>query len=133
MLKYPLLLRELIRHTPESHPDRAGLDAAVSKIQTVSHASLLIRVSFIFVVKNQVVDEVNRNKQKADNLKQMLALNARISGIPRSITLVLPSRRLVRDGWVQKISGGNDQVCFFCFVSLAYSHVYLGTIRCIVQ
>ena len=91
LLKYPLLLRELIRRTPADHEDRAGIEAAVEKIQ-------------------RVVDEVNRNKAKADNLKQMLALNDRISGLPRALEpLVQPSRRLVREGWAQKISGGNDQ------------------------
>jgi hypothetical protein len=91
LLKYPLLLRELIKYTPAAHAERAGLEAAMAKIQAV-------------------VDEVDRNKAKADNLKRMLALNSRISGLPRSIEpLVTPARRVVREGWVRKISSGNDQ------------------------
>jgi hypothetical protein len=91
LLKYPLLLRELIKNTPLSHPERGGLEAATAKIQAV-------------------VDEVEKNKAKSDNLKRMLALNNRISGLPRSIEpLVTPARRIVREGWVQKISNGNDQ------------------------
>nr|XP_061815115.1 neuroepithelial cell-transforming gene 1 protein-like isoform X1 [Nerophis lumbriciformis] len=35
LVKYPLLLKEILRHTPPEHPDTASLERAISIIQTV--------------------------------------------------------------------------------------------------
>ncbi|XP_028970119.1 rho guanine nucleotide exchange factor 3 isoform X2 [Esox lucius] len=35
LVKYPLLLREILKHTPNDHPDRQHLDEAVSMIQSI--------------------------------------------------------------------------------------------------
>lgn len=35
LVKYPLLLREILKHTPNDHPDRQHLDEAISMIQSI--------------------------------------------------------------------------------------------------
>jgi len=90
VLKYPLLLREVIRHTDESHPDYANLTAALAEV-------------------NKQVAELNENKAKADNLAKMLDINSRVSGLPRGFQLVHPQRQFIRSGDVRKISGNRDQ------------------------
>jgi hypothetical protein len=90
VLKYPLLLREVIRHTDDDHPDFANLTAALAEV-------------------NKQVAELNENKAKADNLAKMLDINARVSGLPRGFQLVHPQRQFIRSGDVRKISGNRDQ------------------------
>ncbi|KAI2650897.1 Rho guanine nucleotide exchange factor 3 [Labeo rohita] len=35
LVKYPLLLREILKHTPNDHPDRQHLDEAINMIQSI--------------------------------------------------------------------------------------------------
>jgi hypothetical protein len=92
LLKYPLLLRELIKYTPVGHAARAGLEAAMAKIQTV-------------------VDEVDRQQgQGRQSQAHAGAQQPHLGPAARALEpLVTPARRLVREGWVRKISSGNDQ------------------------
>ena len=75
LCKYPLLLRELIKNTPEDHPDFADLKAAEAKVQTV--------VSF-----------VNEAKRMAEGQAKMREIEAEVS----IEGLAIPDRYFHREG-----------------------------------
>ena len=50
--KYPLLIRELLRHAGDDHPDKASLEEAMS-------------------IMEKVVAEVNESKRRAENLEKL--------------------------------------------------------------
>uniref|UniRef100_A0A7S4M713 DH domain-containing protein n=1 Tax=Vannella robusta TaxID=1487602 RepID=A0A7S4M713_9EUKA len=74
--KYPLLLRELIRYTPEDHPDWEPLQSAFSKI-------------------NSVVADINEAQRQAEGLQRILDLQKMIDGVE---SLVAPGRNYVKEG-----------------------------------
>jgi len=74
--KYPLLLRELIKYTPETHPDWEALQSAFSKI-------------------NSVVADINEAQRQAEGLQRILDLQKMIDGID---SLVSPGRNYVKEG-----------------------------------
>eukprot|EP01096_Ripella_sp_DP13-Kostka_P000665 TRINITY_DN10745_c1_g1_i2.p1 TRINITY_DN10745_c1_g1~~TRINITY_DN10745_c1_g1_i2.p1 ORF type:complete len:780 (+),score=342.50 TRINITY_DN10745_c1_g1_i2:161-2500(+) len=76
--KYPLLLRDLIKDTPEDHPDYNALNLAFEKIE-------------------KVVEYVNERKRQAETLQKTFQIQDQIEGGDK-LNLVEPSRRFVRDG-----------------------------------
>jgi RhoGEF domain/SOS1/NGEF-like PH domain/FYVE zinc finger len=88
ILKYPLLLKELIKYTPESHPDYESIAAAIDKIQ-------------------EEVNLINQNKADQDNLRTVRDLMGRIEGLDKKI--VLMEMRFIKQGTMMKISGDNRQ------------------------
>jgi len=77
--KYPLLLKELLRHTPEDHPDYQALITAYDKIR-------------------EVVDNINEGQRTFEGLQRIIELQNTIAGVP---DLVTPNRRLHKEGEVQ--------------------------------
>lgn len=76
--KYPLLLRDLLKVTPEDHEDHDNLVAALGKIE-------------------EVVTYVNERKRLAENLQKILDVQKQIEST-EELNLVSPSRRFVREG-----------------------------------
>jgi len=74
--KYPLLLRELIRYTPEDHPDYAPLNGAMAKI-------------------NEVVGKINEGQRMLEGLHRIVELQSQIEGVQ---DLIAPNRRLHFEG-----------------------------------
>lgn len=74
--KYPLLLRELIKYTPEDHPDFQPLQNAFEKI-------------------NEVVANINEGQRQAEGLQRIIDLQKLIDGVD---TLVAPNRNLQKEG-----------------------------------
>eukprot|EP01090_Pellita_catalonica_P021835 TRINITY_DN827_c0_g1_i3.p2 TRINITY_DN827_c0_g1~~TRINITY_DN827_c0_g1_i3.p2 ORF type:complete len:424 (-),score=94.27 TRINITY_DN827_c0_g1_i3:2221-3492(-) len=60
--KYPLLLRELIKHTPKDHPDYEKLLQAYDKME-------------------QSVSSINERKKELENLQKMFEIQAKVSGV----------------------------------------------------
>lgn len=54
ILKYPLLLKELLKHTPAGHPDKDALPIALNAVQELARY-------------------INETKKDHDNLKNMVA------------------------------------------------------------
>ncbi|KAL6048045.1 DH domain-containing protein, variant 2 [Balamuthia mandrillaris] len=75
--KYPLLLKELLKHTPETHEDYADLVEAMTQV-------------------TNVVEHVNEFKRKAENDQKIIELQTAIEG-GQSLGLVTPTRRLLRE------------------------------------
>ncbi|KAH3761115.1 calmodulin-binding protein [Pelomyxa schiedti] len=82
LLKYPLLLQELLKSTPETHPDYENLVYAKKVLQTA-------------------VDNINLAKAHAENMKQGVAIAAIVKGLK---DFVHPDRRLMKEGEIFKIS-----------------------------
>ncbi|KAJ3070680.1 Myosin 10A, isoform D [Podochytrium sp. JEL0797] len=85
--KYPLLIRETIRHTHPSHPDFPHLTLALSKIETV-------------------VTIVNEGARQAENVQKMLDLQTRLVV---KLNLVMPSRVLKKNGPIDYINKKADR------------------------
>eukprot|EP01119_Soliformovum_irregulare_P010103 TRINITY_DN246_c0_g3_i1.p1 TRINITY_DN246_c0_g3~~TRINITY_DN246_c0_g3_i1.p1 ORF type:complete len:1281 (+),score=503.97 TRINITY_DN246_c0_g3_i1:73-3915(+) len=74
--KYPLLFKELVRHTPETHGDHARLVSARNKIE-------------------EIVTYVNEGQRLFESQQRILSIQNSIDGI---VDLVAPSRILIKEG-----------------------------------
>ncbi|KAJ3100459.1 Myosin 10A, isoform D [Phlyctochytrium planicorne] len=88
--KYPLLLRELLRYCDKSHKDFANLTLAAEKIEAV-------------------VALVNEATQALDRKEKLISLQTRIES---QTPLSLQDKKLLKDGLIQKISGGKSKERF---------------------
>eukprot|EP01094_Clydonella_sp_ATCC50884_P013095 TRINITY_DN23367_c0_g1_i1.p1 TRINITY_DN23367_c0_g1~~TRINITY_DN23367_c0_g1_i1.p1 ORF type:complete len:445 (-),score=75.27 TRINITY_DN23367_c0_g1_i1:97-1338(-) len=79
--KYPLLLRELLRYTPPAHPDRAKLESALEKIQSITK-------------------EINEKKRDVDSSRLLIEIDKVLVG--DGFEVIAPTRRLVKRGTVKK-------------------------------
>jgi RhoGEF domain/SOS1/NGEF-like PH domain len=99
LCKYPLLLRELLKLTNRSHPDREPLERALEQ------TALL-------------VDEVNESKRHAENLRKLLQIEMRLE-LRKNLKIVVPGRLHLHDGRLVKITHGKRQERhFFLFSDL---------------
>lgn len=57
-------MKELLKLTPDGHPDKENIVGALNKLQ-------------------EEVDKINRDKAKSDNMKKMLEINQSLEGLPR--------------------------------------------------
>ena len=76
--KYPLLLRELLRNTEETHPDYENLSKALPKIETV-------------------VAIINEGARHTENVHKMIDLQNRFS---TRINIIGPSRTMMKSGTI---------------------------------
>uniref|UniRef100_A0A7S4NWX6 DH domain-containing protein n=1 Tax=Paramoeba aestuarina TaxID=180227 RepID=A0A7S4NWX6_9EUKA len=81
--KYPLLFRELLKHTPEGHPDRAPLEKASDTLKDVTL-------------------QINEIKRAAENLSKLHEVDNQISGFHDGI--ITEGRVFVKDGTLNKIN-----------------------------
>jgi len=81
--KYPLLLKELVECTLESHPDFANLNRALAKIKLI-------------------VDAINEGKREAEGLQKMLFIQLEVIG-DNTLELVTASRRLMKEGPAKRV------------------------------
>lgn len=83
--RYELLLREMKRLTPASHPEYPRLCDAFDKIQNIG-------------------SHINEEQRQVENMSKLLEIQNRISG--EFGTLMQPHRRLVREGQLTKVNPG---------------------------
>eukprot|EP01104_Vermistella_antarctica_P014030 TRINITY_DN4342_c0_g1_i1.p1 TRINITY_DN4342_c0_g1~~TRINITY_DN4342_c0_g1_i1.p1 ORF type:complete len:1723 (-),score=474.35 TRINITY_DN4342_c0_g1_i1:37-5205(-) len=84
LCKYPLLLRELIRHSDsENDEDYAALKEARERIE-------------------KVVSQVNRQSEQQDNIRRIVEIQARLTNADKHDlkALLTPTRRILREGAV---------------------------------
>ena len=82
--RYELLLRELMRYTPETHSERPTLQAALQKVQAIAQ-------------------HINASARHAQEMSKLIEIQNSISG--EFGTLLLPHRRLIKEGSVMKMKG----------------------------
>jgi len=80
--RYVLLLRELGKYTSPNHSDWQAIEDALLKIQDVTA-------------------DINEAKRQMENMTRLLEVQSRISGDVG--TLVVPHRRLIREGKLQEL------------------------------
>jgi len=78
--KYPLLLREIIRHTSPSHPEYLKLCMCSSASSPLPSDITRICAAEAYQKIEQVVASVEQGKAKADNVNRMLTLSSSIYG-----------------------------------------------------
>eukprot|EP01133_Synstelium_polycarpum_P006711 gene6711-7804_t len=98
LCKYPLLLRELIKNSPEGHPDIPSLEEAYSKIQTA-------------------VITVNENKRKAEVQQKMYKIHEQLETTEK-FDFLTPTRYLIREDTLKELTEEKDKVA-------GKSHYYL--------
>jgi hypothetical protein len=78
--RYILLLEQLLKFTPVSHPDRDGLERSVKEVRNIA-------------------DHINEGIRDLESQRKVLSVNGKLSGRPSSLpSLVTPARRLVSQG-----------------------------------
>lgn len=87
--KYPLLLKEILKHTEPAHPDYAALDKCYTRIA-------------------EVVLEINEKKRQSENLVKLIQLqnNFITNAGEEPLKLISPHRRLVGHGTFKKVFVG---------------------------
>lgn len=97
--KYPLLLRELEKNTPENHSDRENTVLAARAVQ-------------------ELVDQVNIAAKNTESLHHILRIADEVGDIPSSLQLkTTPGRYYVTEGKFVKVSHGKHQERFFWMFS----------------
>eukprot|EP00027_Filamoeba_sp_ATCC50430_P015669 CAMPEP_0168566246 /NCGR_PEP_ID=MMETSP0413-20121227/14312_1 /TAXON_ID=136452 /ORGANISM="Filamoeba nolandi, Strain NC-AS-23-1" /LENGTH=847 /DNA_ID=CAMNT_0008598243 /DNA_START=54 /DNA_END=2597 /DNA_ORIENTATION=- len=91
--RYVLLLQDLLKHTVSAHPDFNNLHSALRTMK-------------------ELADYINANKNDADEINKILALQDRLLNWPTNVSLVQPRRKLIREGTLMM---GKDKysVCLF--------------------
>lgn len=97
--KYPLLLRELIKYTPNTHADHPKLEDAFNKI-------------------NSVVLEVNESQRANESRKKIIELQNRLEGVELFGQLVSPSRIFLKEGNLIEINSETETAFYFLFNDL---------------
>ncbi len=98
IMKYPLLLSELLKRTPKHDADYALIEKAGKQLQSM-------------------VDVINSNKGYSDNLKRMLEINSRLVFVKslKGFRLIKPGRQFIMDAPLLKISKYTQERHFYLF------------------
>lgn len=100
VMRYPMLLKEIVKHTEEDHPDLPLLNVALEKYTALNH------------VINEAFNERERRNKVAEISNLVLE-----DGKP--IPLVAPARRFIRQGELWKVCRKrNQKYTFFLFNDL---------------
>jgi RhoGEF domain/IQ calmodulin-binding motif len=86
--RYQLLLRDLLKRTPDTHPDHANLLKTLSAIESTAEA-------------------INEVSNVADRMARVTQIAASIEGVP--FPLLAAGRRFIRDGVLQRVLDGGDK------------------------
>ena len=88
--KYPLLLRELIKHTPADHKDRPLLEQAMVRIE-------------------HVVAAINEKTRAVGERDKLVEVQGRIDASPALQLQNTPGRRLLKEGAISRVVGGKNK------------------------
>eukprot|EP00033_Pygsuia_biforma_P002717 GCRY01003001.1.p1 GENE.GCRY01003001.1~~GCRY01003001.1.p1 ORF type:complete len:594 (+),score=33.36 GCRY01003001.1:185-1966(+) len=94
LLKYPLLLGELLSLTDQNDSDYHSLQKALNLLTSLA-------------------ETVNERKRVTEGMQKVIEINALIEGKPQWLEIVTPTARLVRQGLVTKVSRGRSQDRYF--------------------
>lgn len=84
--RQPLLLRELLKSTPQTHPDYEDLVFALDLI-------------------NDLVDRVNSNAKEVGNIQAITNVEHSVAMLPEGLKLLMPGRYMLREGRFLRHSG----------------------------
>lgn len=84
LCRYPLLLRELLKHTPPDHPDFKTLTEALQKIEAA-------------------VASVNEGKRTDESYSKVVAIAHRLEGLDSHTQMITPTRRYIREAMLHEL------------------------------
>eukprot|EP01129_Flabellula_baltica_P004996 TRINITY_DN177_c0_g1_i9.p1 TRINITY_DN177_c0_g1~~TRINITY_DN177_c0_g1_i9.p1 ORF type:complete len:840 (-),score=260.27 TRINITY_DN177_c0_g1_i9:54-2573(-) len=90
LCKYPLLFRELLATTPETHPDYNHVQQTLFKVNAIA----------------QHIDQMTRSRE---NLEILTEFDQRVSGFPGKMIEFLSSRNYIRDDILDNVDYFNDR------------------------
>lgn len=97
--KYPLLVREIIKHTPEEHADYPLLQQTMAMLQAVAK-------------------QINQTKREYENKMKISEIEKQIEGLGKIGRLLVPGRFFYREGVLSKVNPkGVIQSRNFCLFS----------------
>ncbi|PRP74676.1 hypothetical protein PROFUN_03598 [Planoprotostelium fungivorum] len=95
MPRYELLLKDLIKHTNENHPDYKNLKDALQSI-------------------NELVISANEEMRKQAELEKLYKIQNKFTDLPSSVTIAVPDRKKVKDGMLVKVCRKELKRRYFC-------------------
>ena len=102
--RYELLLREYIKYTPKQHKDLIALNQSLEKIKSIAV-------------------QINEHKRHVENMSDLLMYQNNILGLPTTITLFEPTRRLLKTGTlISQSSSGSETIGCVLFNDLLLCH-----------
>jgi len=104
--KYPLLLRELLKHSDESHPDYQNLLATSDALNTL-------------------LDELNFKKKEAENLTNLRLIQKKFSN-DEKLRISSPTRKFIAQGKFRKVKKGKN-IIKPCYVLLFNDSILLAS------
>lgn len=78
--KYPLLLQDILKHTPPHHPDHAALTTALEKVKSI-------------------LDTINERKRVSEASAKLIEISSQLEGC--DVDLIAPTRRLIKEGLLE--------------------------------
>jgi len=88
--RYELLFKELLKHTPDDHPDKPNLEKALQKTK-------------------QSASYVNEERRKAESYNKMMELTSKVKGLEG---LYHEKRVFIREGALRRVKNANNlRVC----------------------
>lgn len=93
LTRYPLFFQQLLKHTPETHPDYANLRKCLDGL-------------------HEVVTTINNQKQRNDNLNKLLLLQRQFLDTKEqpALKLVEATRKFIREGVFVKVTYGSASI-----------------------
>jgi len=91
--RYPLFLRELLKHTGNSHADYQNLTIALNKMESI-------------------VLHINEAKRNEENISKVVEIQSILTGFEDLIT---PTRRFIREGDLTELTSGKNR-CYHYFL-----------------
>ncbi|KAJ5070874.1 faciogenital dysplasia protein [Anaeramoeba ignava] len=98
LMKYPLLFQEIIKYTPQDHPDYQDLIDANKSILSI-------------------IDFINDEKRLLENDEKIISIKNSIDGLPNNFQLLNKKRTFLMEGLISKISHGRSQERYFFLFS----------------
>lgn len=92
--KYPLLLKEIEKHTFDDHPDKQAIKKAL-------------------VAMEELLAKVNEATKESQNLQELYQLEEKFVGAPEKLKFLVPGRKIVREGILTKISNNKASSRYF--------------------
>jgi len=97
LCKYPLLLRELISHTPKDNPDYPNLNNALNQLQ-------------------KTVTAVNEGKRIDEDHQKVVTIFNKLDGFDDRAKFITPSRRFIYEATLTELlANGTEQEMYYFF------------------
>ncbi|KAH0793732.1 Kelch motif family protein [Histomonas meleagridis] len=98
MPRYILFIRELIKHTPDGHPDKRMLEYAADQIQLVTH-------------------QIDESTQKSESMAKLVSIR---NNLTNKFDLLIPTRTYIREAKVNVLKPVNGPGIFYMFNDILF-------------